>query len=302
MPGDSLRRVRRRVSRSLLREELDRQQDLLAAKVERVEQAVSERLDGAAQELRYVHEHLEHLEGVALRPPWANLIGGPLRKLDAYTAAFLNYASGDHGYAAQAGVRFPSPVEVVYAQGTAEVGAVSPAVVEVAWALRSAAALTAGARVLDLGAHGSTLPLSLASLGFAVTAVDPGGYPLTHPRIQSVASAPRAPFDLVLALDCLARVGLEEFQERPEADVALLAAVREAAEPGAVLALSVPVGDPAGEWGSRIYDAPRVERLLEGWAPEERLLLSAAGSGWEIGPAPGGELPAGRLLARARRR
>lgn len=41
-------------------------------------------------------------------------------------------------------------------------------------------------KILDLGCYGSAIALSLASLGFEVTAVDLRGYPFEHPNLRSI--------------------------------------------------------------------------------------------------------------------
>lgn len=41
-------------------------------------------------------------------------------------------------------------------------------------------------KILDVGCYGSAIALSLASLGFDVTAIDLRGYPFEHPNLRSI--------------------------------------------------------------------------------------------------------------------
>ena len=99
--------------------------------------------------------------------------GGDLARLDAARAAYLNWASGPEGYAAQAGLWFNPPVPVQHAAGGVEVLLVNERIVEQPFAFGALAGLPAGAAIIDVGGSESTVGLSLATLGHRVTVVDP---------------------------------------------------------------------------------------------------------------------------------
>jgi hypothetical protein len=254
--ADSLRRVRRRLSRSLLREELDRQQDLLYEKVKRDLEAelaaVRQAWTGAEHELGFVHGQLEHLEGVAQRPPWSNLIGGPLDKLDSFSAAFLNYAVGEYGFAAQAGLRLQPELELAYSAGSAAVIGVSARVFEIPFVVQALTSLPADSRVLVVEPD-TALPVGLAELGFHVIALARDGFPLEHPRLEVIAQIGDGPYDAVVAL--LGRDGPAAVTPEPAA-------------PGAPLIASLAADDAdaeevfAGWTVDEVRPAPAARRRL----------------------------------------
>ena len=69
---------------------------------ERVENATdpNQLVEAMGQELGDIHLSLEGLERANRRPPWAELIGSSLDHLDDLSAAFLNYAGSEAGFAA----------------------------------------------------------------------------------------------------------------------------------------------------------------------------------------------------------
>jgi hypothetical protein len=125
-----------------------------------------------------------------------------------------------------------------------------------AYALRALAAAPRGARVLEVGAADGTLALSLASLGYQVTALSPGAA-VAHPNLRSIAgdltTLEDDPFDAAVCLS------------KPDAD-----AVRRLGEllvPGGVLVLAAP------------YDRSRLEQALDGFAVEDVTVLRSAAPG-----------------------
>ena len=115
---------------------------------------------------RYYVERLQQLSGTA-----------QLADLDQDVADVINYALSHRGYAAQAGLWLNPPVVIGHRKGAVEVATVNERIVEVPFAMRALAPLDPGARVLDFGSAESTVALSLASLGFEVTALDLSQYP-----------------------------------------------------------------------------------------------------------------------------
>ena len=196
-----------------------------------------------------------------------------LAALDAPRAAFLNWASGPEGYAAQAGVWFNPPVPVEHHPGRVDVLLVNERIVEQPFVFAALAQLPAGARILDVGGSESTVGLSLAALGHAVTVVDPRPHPLAHPNLTHAACRldeleAGTPFDAAVALSAVEHFGLEHYgTERTDErlDLAATRRLRELVRPGGLLVLTVPFGAASADAFQRVYDEAGLAELLEGW-------------------------------------
>jgi pyridoxamine 5'-phosphate oxidase len=243
-----------------------------------VDERVGERVAG-------LHRHLELLERQhqGIREKIAAfrieelLAGGLGAELTDELGRFLNWAEGHEGYAAQAELWFNPPVALDYRTGGVAARHVNERVVEQPFVFAALAGLPRGARVLDVGGSESTVGLSLASLGFEVTVVDPRGYPLTHPGLRSAAcrldelDAGAAGFDAAVVLSAVEHFGLGHYAGSGEADRSDIAALSELGRrvaPGGVLVLTTPFGRPAVDAFERVYDAAGLDELLAGWEVE----------------------------------
>jgi hypothetical protein len=112
-------------------------------------------------------------------------------EIDEITARLLNYASSHEGYAAQANLWFNPSLLVAYEPRRVALRWVNERIVEVPYAFRALSRVQPHAKVLDVGATESTVCLSLATLGYDVTAVDPRPNPLSHERLSSSGSMKR---------------------------------------------------------------------------------------------------------------
>lgn len=201
--------------------------------------------------------------------------GGALERLDAARAAYLNWASGPDGYAAQAGLWFNPPVPVHHAAGGVEVLLVNERIVEQPFAFATLADLPAGSAILDVGGSESTVGLSFATLGHRVTVVDPRPHPLRHPNLTHAACrldelpVPAAPFDAAVVLSAVEHFGLEHYGQdaidaRPDLDA--LQRLRALVTPGGRLVLTVPFAERASvDDFQRVYDEAGLAELLRGW-------------------------------------
>jgi hypothetical protein len=200
----------------------------------------------------------------------------PLSELDAATAAFLNWAEGPDGFAAQAGLWFNPPVPVEHHEGRVDVLLVNERVVEQAYVF--AAVGTEPRRVLDVGGSESTVGLSFAALGHDVTIVDPRPLRIEHPRLTHVATrledmpGGAAPFDVAVALSAIEHFGLEHYGPGTageagagRADLQAVDRVRSRLRTGGMLVLTVPIGEPSVDSFQRVYDLAGVRELLTGW-------------------------------------
>jgi hypothetical protein len=206
---------------------------------------------------------------------------GELTQLDAPRAAYLNWATGPDGYAAQAGLWFNPPVPVHHNAGSMEILLVNERIVEQPFVFQALATLAKPARILDVGGSESTVGLSLATLGHEVTIVDPRGHPLSHPNLRHRACRldelhdPGASFDAAVALSAVEHFGLEHYgvstvDER--LDLKALERLHELVRPGGQLVLTVPFAAQASvDDFQRVYDEAGLVELLRGWHVEHSL-------------------------------
>lgn len=259
----------------------------------RVEWAISlldDRL-GRPQRLNTIHGRFDALE------EWDRRIlqalggeraagGGALRslaELDAATAAFLNWAAGPEGYAAQANLWFNQSVPVEHHRGAVRPLMVNERVVEAPFVFSNLPALTRMC-ILDVGGAESTVALSLASLGHDTWVIDPRGYPLEHPNLTVVTTPldelhDTPPFDAAICLSAVEHFGLGHYGVQSSAtDRDAVGQLRELLAPGGLLLLTVPFATTASvDAFQRVYDQPALDRLLGGWQTESQTVFWRTG-------------------------
>jgi 2-polyprenyl-3-methyl-5-hydroxy-6-metoxy-1,4-benzoquinol methylase len=197
----------------------------------------------------------------------------PVAEIDENSARLLNYASSHQGYAAQASLWFNPSLLVAYEPGGVALRWVNERIVEAPYAFRALCRLQRDAKVLDIGATESSVCLSLATLGYDVTAVDPRPNPLTHERLRVVAARieeweENATFDAVLCLSTIEHIGTGAYaQERTErrADLEAMKKIHQLTRPDGVLVLTTAVGQASVGEGGRVYSGEGLDELLDGW-------------------------------------
>jgi hypothetical protein len=240
--------------------------------------------------------------------------GGDLSELDAPRAAYLNWAGGPDGYAAQAGLWFNPPVPVHHTAGGVEVLLVNERIVEQPFVFGALAQLGVPARILDVGGSESTVGLSLATLGHDVTIVDPRPQPLRHRNLGHAAcrldelSADAEPFDAAVVLSAVEHFGLDHYDRAPlldkssaarkmarprdglqhtdeRLDLAALRRLLELVRPGGLLVLTVPfAAQPSVDDFQRVYDEDGLAELLRGWSIQTSLRCGRVDRlTWELG-------------------
>jgi SAM-dependent methyltransferase len=143
-------------------------------------------------------------------------------------------------------------------------------IVEVPFILRHLDA-PAGARVLDFGASESPIALHLVSLGYRVVAVDLRPYPFSHPNLTVrqgdflSTGLPNDSFDAAIALSVVEHCGLGAYDEpmRPAGDRLIVDELFRVLAPRGRLLLTVPYGRAGQTSWYRVYDRPRLTKLLE---------------------------------------
>jgi 2-polyprenyl-3-methyl-5-hydroxy-6-metoxy-1,4-benzoquinol methylase len=201
---------------------------------------------------------------------------GRVEELDEAAAGFLNYASSHRGFAAQRHLWFNWPVSISHEPGDVTLANVNERVAEVTYAFRALAGVRPGAKILDVGASESTVALSLASLGYDVTAIDPRPYPVEHPRLRIVVGSVEEwdsgeTFAAILCISTLEHIGSGEYGQAAttDADAAALRRLHALTDRDGLLVLTTPFGDSHPSGDSRVYDRATLEALLSDWSIED---------------------------------
>jgi SAM-dependent methyltransferase len=210
------------------------------------------------------------------------LAHGSIEDLQGGAVELLNYAAGHEGFAAQRHLWFNPPVHVQYADTEAFVSAVNERIAEVPFVVRALAEVPLGAKVLDVGASESTLCLSLATLGYDVTAVDPRPNPLRHPNLHVVErqiedwEGEEGAFDATICLSTIEHIGVGAYgqEEARRTDLDAMRRMRELTRPGGLLIMTTSYGRSGADEFSRTYDRSDLEELLEGWNVQEMSFLA----------------------------
>ena len=286
-------RLLRSIARAMLwpfRRFFDPRFDGLAHRIDVTHEDLSSRLDSGRTEIATLRDESRqrHAENIQLARGLADLINeaDPLRRamrsgqvddIDEDAARMLNHTVTHRGFPAQRNLWFNPPVSVCYREGDVVLGQVNERIVEIPFVLRALAQVEAGATILDVGAAESTLAVSLASLGYRVTAIDIRPYPLAHPSLETVESPIQEwdndrLFDVVTCVSTIEHVGLGAYGEPPgdeDSDMVAMRRIRELTKPGGLLVLTVPLGEAGVDDVQRTYDHAGLQALLEGWELEE---------------------------------
>jgi SAM-dependent methyltransferase len=281
----------------------------LRAELQAVRNLVSHDLDAHTEASTIIGESLSDMRALGeetvelVRRTWNTSLpddfaGKEADDLDRRTATLLNYAESHRGFAGRRNLWFNPPISLEYQEGDVRVSEVNERIVELPYVLRALSGLETGASILDVGATESTLSLSLASLGYRVTAVDLRPYPFDHPNLRVVVGPVQDwktdnRFDAVVCLSTIEHIGRGAYGEASaddNADRETLERIRELMKPGGLLVLTVPFGRASQDAFERTYDSAGLDALLEGWVVEERIVAHRSdGATWVVSDGAAGD-------------
>jgi SAM-dependent methyltransferase len=300
-------------------ENAERHLESLRAELQAVRNLVAHDLDAHTEASTIIGESLSDVRALGeetvelMRRTWNTSLpddfaGKDADDLDRRTAILLNYAESHRGFAGRRNLWFNPPISLEYQEGNVRVSEVNERIVELPYVLRALSGLETGASILDVGATESTLSLSLASLGYRVTAVDLRPYPFEHPNLRVVVGPVQDwkadnRFDAVVCLSTIEHIGRGAYGEASaddNADREVLERIRELIKPGGLLVLTVPFGRASQDAFERTYDSAGLDALLEGWAVEERIVANRSdGATWIVSGGSAGDRQVALVTARA---
>jgi Methyltransferase domain len=217
-----------------------------------------------------LHEQVDDLHGRFSFDPESS---HSIEDIDEFTARVLNYAASHKGFTAQANLWFNPPLLVGYEPQKVVLRWINERIAEVPYAFRALCRVRPDADVLDVGATESSVCLSLATLGYNVTAIDPRPNPLTHERLRVVVGHVEeweedAEFDAVLCLSTIEHIGTAAYEQEAATrrlDLEALKRIHELTRSRGLLVLTTAVGRAAVNELGRVYDREGFDRLLKGW-------------------------------------
>lgn len=269
-------------------EMLGRSLDELQARVDARFEEQQRQIEATREEVEATREEAAHASGKYFE----RLVGGSVGDIDQSAAHLLNYAASHRGFAAQRDLWLNPPVSLAYEPGGVRLTNVNERIVEIPHVYRALARVEPGGKIADVGAAESLVALSLAMLGYEVTAVDLRPYPFEHPRLRSVTGPVEEwdekdeTFDAIVCLSTIEHVGLGAYGEDVKdgrADIAAMKRMRELVKPGGLLVLTTRFGNAGEDDLQRTYDRAGLDELLEGWQVDELTILRRDGdTSWSL--------------------
>ena len=269
---------------SLQRSTVERETAAVNSRLDRVEQGLATLNAEALNKLDQVEHHVSALT----EESWSRMNGANLNQVDGNMSRFLNYAASHAGPLAEADLWINHPLSLEWDAGSVRVANINERILEHPFVLGAAAALPPRSRILDIGGAESTIGLSLASLGYLVTVIEPQGYPFAHPNLE-VAQVPleefksEHKFDAVILLSTIEHFGIGHYANNPErderADLDAMAIVADLLVEGGKLILTTPFGPAEVNDVERIYDQERLRNLIQGFDIEQTVIGVKADDG-----------------------
>jgi SAM-dependent methyltransferase len=293
---------------AIARKEIVRAEHELMVRADRLKDLVVHNMDLSTDQARIMGTYLSDILAATETLAAERLVGGRVEHVDGALAALLNYAGSPTGFAAQRDLYFNPPVWVRYEAGDVVLGGVNERIAEIPYVFAALSEVPRGGRILDVGSGESSVALSLATLGYQVTALDPRGYPFEHPNLQTVTTSVEAwqtddRFDAVVCLSTVEHIGLGAYGvegAEPDGDLRAMRRIFELTKPGGLLVCTTPYGEPSVDDFQRVYDDAGLARLIDGWEITDRLVVRRRDDvTWEL--ADGAEGAPAAVLVTARR-
>jgi SAM-dependent methyltransferase len=128
-------------------------------------------------------------------------------------------------------------------------------------------------QILDIGSAESSLAYELASLNYAVTAIDIRVMSLSHPNLKFIKSdicqpdLDKSSFDCVIALSTIEHIGLGWYGDEvgEGLDRQAVNQIHALLKPKGIMILTVPYGNASLTPVHRIYDRKSLQNLIEGF-------------------------------------
>jgi 2-polyprenyl-3-methyl-5-hydroxy-6-metoxy-1,4-benzoquinol methylase len=269
-------------------EMLGRSLDGMQAHVDAQFEEQRRRLEEQQLQIEATREEAAHASGRYFE----RLVGGSVGDIDQSVAHLLNYASSHRGFAAQSDLWLNPPLSLAYEPGGVRLTNVNERIVEIPHVYRALARVEPGGKVADVGAAESLVSLSLAMLGYEVTAVDLRPYPFEHPKLRSVTGPVEEwdekpeTFDAIVCLSTIEHIGLGAYGEEAKdgrTDIEAVKRMRELVKPGGLLVLTTRFGTAGEDEFQRTYDRPGLEKLLESWQVDDLTILRRDGdTSWSL--------------------
>ena len=271
-------------------ENLESADSRLAEQVARIADAMS---GATASMLSQINDSFTLLRA-DLPSIWSPPIPQCLADVSQRDSNLLNKMNTHNGYRAQAGVWVNDALSCGFGQDGLELQDVNERIGEIPYVFSKLGQLQPPARVLDVGSCESTVALSLASLGYAATALDPRPYAFQHPRLSIVTSGVEdlsmdEPFDAVVLLSTIEHLGIGSYGLRKDnrQDLEAMRHIRGLLRPGGLLVLTTPFGMAKVDELERTYDVAGVHELIEGFEldGEPTVLVRRSRTEWNLDEA-----------------
>lgn len=184
----------------------------------------------------------------------------------------INHFQLSNGYLASTGLWINRPEHIGYESGRPKLFSINERIGEIPFVFSCLAALPMGSKIIDIGSCESTVSVSLATLGYEVTAIDPRPYPFSHLNLQVINQyfenyETSDSYDAAILLSSIEHFGVGSYglEKNIRADIRAMEHVREILRPGGLALVTIPFGKASVNDFERTYDEDGLEELFQGF-------------------------------------